>query len=87
MDLVLPRDLYGLKQADIKNRYARSVKENGRFVTLGDESGLRLVDEQNRQVFVKEHDKVVPFRMTWSELKSTGFLQDTPHLTEQQVSQ
>jgi hypothetical protein len=69
----LPIDINGLRAGDVKRRYIDNLKSFGSFVTNGDETGLRFVDQHGRSVMVKKDGKEQPLAFTWDELKTYGY--------------
>lgn len=73
MNVIPVEDSAGLRPEDAKARYISAVKRHGMFLTLGDESGVRLVDEKGADVYVQgEKGGRKQLSWTWADLKAEG---------------
>jgi len=69
----IPVALSGLREEDSADLYRESIRNDGTFVTAGDDSGVELIDGTGNVVMIKD-DKGKPIRAKWkwSELEDIG---------------
>ena len=73
-DVWIPSGVAGVTADENLRQYKDSIRNNGRWVTNQDESGLILVDEFKNTVVKK--DGKTPIELTWDELRGGGPLRD-----------
>lgn len=66
-DIIPP--LSDLKYEDAQRQYKNSIYELGYMANDGD-TGLRMMDASNHQVFIRDGNKQRPLKWTWQELQS-----------------